>query len=401
MAVLKRLRALTAVAAILAATTLAACGGNKGDPAAPPTNVAVKAGDGRVTVTFNGQAGVDYWIFFAPGTGLTVDSWVNLPGAGVQRNAVSPAVISGLRNGQLYSFTINGRTQGGPGGPASATLTATPRLAGAEWVAGTALDAAELRGAVFGSPYVLVGTGGKIFSSPITDGRVYTALTSGTTADLNDVIVSGIAYIAVGAEGTVVGSSDAAATWTTRTSGTTATLNSIAVGSGRFVAVGNGGTIVTSTDGTTFTPATSGTTANLRRVTFSSLFVAVGDGGVILTSTDGLTWTAATSNTTANLRALALGFGLFIALGDDGALVTSPDGTTWTARPSIGPVNVRSATVASQGVAVGTGGAIYTSPDGVTWSAQNSGSTANLLAVTRAIFGYVAVGSGGVVLSSE
>ncbi|MFO0009493.1 MAG: hypothetical protein ACK540_08770, partial [Betaproteobacteria bacterium] len=73
MAVLKRLRAITAVAAILAATTLAACGGSKGDPAAPPTNVAVKAGDGRVTVTFNGQAGVDYWIFFAPGTGLTVD----------------------------------------------------------------------------------------------------------------------------------------------------------------------------------------------------------------------------------------------------------------------------------------------------------------------------------------
>jgi hypothetical protein len=384
MEVLKRLRSLTAVAAILAATTLAACGGSKGDPAAAPTNVAVKAGDGRVTVTFNGQAGVDYWIFFAPGTGLTVDSWVNLPGAGVQRNAVSPAVISGLRNGQIYSFTINGRTQGGPGGPASATLSATPRLAGAEWVAGTSLDAAELRGAAFGSPYVLVGTGGKIFSSPITDGRAYTALTSGTT---------GIAYIAVGADGTVVGSSDAAATWATRTSGTTATLNSIAVGSGRFVAVGNGGTIVTSTDGTTFTPATSGTTANLRRVTFSSLFVAVGDGGVILTSSDGLTWTAATSNTTATLRALAL--------GDDGALVTSPDGTTWTARPSIGPVNVRSATVASQGVAVGAGGAIYTSADGLAWTAQNSGSSANLLAVMRATFGYVAVGSGGVVLSSE
>ena len=401
MAVLKRLRALTAVAAILAATTLAACGGSKGDPAAAPTNVAVKAGDGRVTVTFNGQAGVDYWVFFAPGTGLTVDNWVNLPGAGVQRNAVSPAVISALRNGQLYSFTINGRTDGGPGGPATATLTATPRLAGSEWVAGAALDAAELRGAVFGSPYLLVGTGGKIFSSPITDGRAYTALTSGTTADLNDATAVGTTYVAVGANGTVVGSSDSAATWTARTSGTTATLNSIAVGSGRYVAVGNGGTIVTSTDGATFTPATSGTTANLRRVAFSTRFVAVGDGGVILTSTDGLTWTAATSNTTANLRALALGFGLFIALGDNGALVTSPDGTTWTARPSIGPVNVRSATVASQGVAVGTGGAIYTSPDGVTWSAQNSGSTANLLAVTRAIFGYVAVGSGGVVLSSE
>jgi photosystem II stability/assembly factor-like uncharacterized protein len=52
-------------------------------------------------------------------------------------------------------------------------------------------------------------------------------------------------------------------------------------------------------------------------------------------------------------------------------------------------------------VAVGAGGAIYTSADGLAWTAQNSGSSANLLAVMRATFGYVAVGSGGVVLSSE
>ena len=63
-------------------------------------------------------------------------------------------------------------------------------------------------------------------------------------------------------------------------------LNGVTVNStGRFVAVGAGGTILTSTDGTTWATVTSNTTNQLFGVTVNSTgrFVAVGDEGTILT----------------------------------------------------------------------------------------------------------------------
>ena len=56
----------------------------------------------------------------------------------------------------------------------------------------------------------------------------------------------------------------------------------------KFVAVGNSGTILTSSDGTSWTSPTSGTSNDLKGVTYAnSTFVAVGKSGTILTSTDG------------------------------------------------------------------------------------------------------------------
>jgi hypothetical protein len=192
--------------ALCAAVALVAgCGGNNGESAPPPTNVVVTAGDARAVITFSGEAGVDYWVFFAPGNNVTAENWVTVPGATVVRNAQSPQAIGGMINGQVYSLAMNGRRNGGPGGSGTGTFVFTPRLAGAIWTSGTPFTNVELRGSAVLGKVVVVGTGGTIYSS--ADAKNYVAATSGVTADLNDVFVSGTSgspnFYAVGANGTI------------------------------------------------------------------------------------------------------------------------------------------------------------------------------------------------------
>ena len=123
-------------------------------------------------------------------------------------------------------------------------------------------------------------------------------------------------YVAVGAAGTLLKSTDGGVTWNPLTPTTpisSITLKSIAyappaigtVGTGTFVAVGSSGTIVASTDGgTTWTPiSTSPFTATINAITYGRQFIAVADDGSINTSIDGLTWTA-TTTTPANSSAI-------------------------------------------------------------------------------------------------
>ena len=52
--------------------------------------------------------------------------------------------------------------------------------------------------------------------------------------------------------------------------------------------------------------------------TSSGLFIAVGASGTLLTSSDGTTWTAQTSGTSNNLKGVTYGNSTFIAVGGDG-----------------------------------------------------------------------------------
>jgi hypothetical protein len=392
-----RVKRLLAVAA--ATFLMAACGGT-GDPAPAPSGVAVTPGDGNVKISWNAEPGVDYWIFYAPGTSITTENWASLPGARVLRQASSPQTIGGLLNGTTYAFTINGRKGGGPGGPGTPAITATPRPAGATWSVGTSLGTEDLRGVVYGVKFVAVGTQGVAFSS--ADGVTWTPSTTGTTSALNRVIFSTAGYVAVGDGGTIVTSTDLA-TWTARTSATANALNGVAFnGINTFVAVGGAGTILVSTDAAaTWTAANSGTTAALYGVAFAAgRFIAVGAAGTLLTSTDGTNWTAVASQTTQDLRAVAFGASTIVAVGASGTVITSPDAVTWTARPAIGAADLAAVAFGSQFVAVGSGGAIFTSADGATWTAQSSGTTNALNAVAAGNFGYVAVGAAGTNLTA-
>lgn len=406
---------LASLAAALAASLLlSACGGSNGSPAGAPADFRVQVGDSSVTATWTAEPDVSYWIFYGPGANITTNNWVT-SGGKVLTNVTSPTVITGLINGNTYSFTINGRKSGGPGGEGAPTQVAVPRLAGTNWTVGTTLGTGRLYGVASGPlltgyATVAVGEGGVIYQ---TVGGNATAPATNPTApnDLYSVAFGVAGFVAVGANGTIVQSGDAV-NWTTRSSGTSRPLYAVAPVTGGYIAVGGGGTILTSSDAQTWTVQASGTSADLYgAVGGLSYYAAVGAGGAIVTSADGTTWTTRPSGTTRALRGITIGSftatgattatNVYAAVGDGGTLVTGPDGLAWTLRTPLGAADLSAVRYGGQFVAVGKGGVIYTSPDGTTWTAQVSGTTADLLALTRTLTGYTVTGASGTTLFSS
>lgn len=398
--------------AIIAALSLAGCKVG-GDSALVPTAVTVTPGDGYVTVTWTATPGVDYWLYRAPTTStLTPENCSSFIGCGTTLNASSPQIVMGLANGTAYSFTISGRTGSGTGGPGSASVTATPRLAGATWSVGSFAGSNDLRG-VTHSPtekvFVAVGASGAIFSS--TDGSAWTALTTPlapANSNLNAAVYGGH-YLAAGAGGVMLLSSDGA-TWTQQATPTTKELYALATnGADGYVAVGADSAIVVSNGGSTWTVAGTvpSPASTLYAATYGNgKFVAVGAGGALLTSSDGNTWQTVASNTTVDLKGVAYGAGTFVAIGASGTLVTSTDGTIWTVQTPISTdPALKAVTYGHQFIAVGDAGAVFTSTDGLVWTKQTSNTSDNLYAVTGYLniyngAGYSAVGVMGRNLSS-
>lgn len=403
------------IASLALAIVAAGCGG-KGSPADYPADFKVTASDASVIVTWTAEPGVDYWIFYGPGEAITTANWA-LSGGSVITKATSPRVITGLTNGKTYSFTINARKDGGPGGTGAPTQVAVPQLAGANWAAGTPLGTGNLNGIAIGlgsagRANIAVGANGTIFTS-INDAAATTPANPAAPANLNAVLYGGIGFVALGDNGTILFGTDGT-TWATQASGTTARLNGGAsLSFGGFIAVGDAGTVVTSTSGTSWTLASAGTAANLHAVTLgSNAFVAVGANGTIVTSTDGVTWTPAVSGTTADLRGVAytttstlvgdtiLVQNVYVAVGANGTVLRSSDAATWTPLAPLSPHDLTAVVYGGQFVAVGKSGVIFTSTDGTSWTARTSGTTADLLAVTRTLTGYTAVGAAGTNVST-
>src|SRR5450759_146977 len=396
---------------IVAAMLLVGCGG-KGSSASAPTNVNVVAGDTSITVLWDMQPGVTYWIWSIAGTYIDIQ---NCNACSTPLITVSsPKVITGLTNGTTYSFSINGRTNGGPGGPGSPSVSATTRLAGgldnngiSTWnPPGNPLGTQDLHGVAYGVPSVnTLGLGGL--------GGLGVFVAAGNSGSLFSGIVS---------------NTDGSISWTpSNNTPTNVTLNALTYNSGKFLAVGDGGAILYSTDGATWALAPSVTPNDLYAVSNNgSGFIATGASGTLLTSGDGINWVACNSGTTNTLYGITHGYGIFgngifVAVGANGTLVTSPDGVTWTTQNSNSPAsdlkgvaygvpklayvytpqngytsqNLPAATF----VAVGANGTLVTSPDGVTWTPQNSISSTSLNAVTYG-HQFVAVGDGGNIFTS-
>ena len=382
-----------------------------GSSAPPPADVRLVAGDSTVTATWTMAPNVEYWIFSAVADSISTDNWARLLGARATIAAVSPQVISGLSNDIKYSFTINGRVDGGPGGPGSTSISVVPRLAGAEWSVGKPL-ANDLRGTVYGTFFVAVGAGGGIYSSP--DFNSWTPVTwtpqtnpLATLPDLNAVTYATPGYLAAGAGGAMLLSTDAI-TWTAQSSGTANSLYALASnGSSLYVAAGANGTIINSVDGKTWTSANSGTSQDLFSLVYGNgTFVAVGANGTLLTSTDGATWLSVAANTSARLNGVTYGVNAttlvvtFVAVGEAGTLLTSNDGATWTLQSPIATSDLASVTYGRLFVAAGDKGVILTSTDGSTWQARASGTVNDLKSVGHSATNYSAVGKSGTNLSS-
>jgi hypothetical protein len=403
------------LASLVLATAAAGCG-SKGSPADYPANFTVTPGDGAVTVSWTEVPGVEYWIFYGPGSDITTTNWA-VSGGSVIVKPTSPRVIGGLVNGRTYSFTINARTDGGPGGPGAPTQVVVPQLAGANWAVGTPLGTATLNGSASGLgaqgyAVIAVGDGGAIHAS--LNGAAYTAPANPSApVDLNAVGYGGIGWIAAGDSGTLLFTQDGS-TWTRQASPTTANLYGVAtLGSAGFVVMGAGGTILTSTDATTWTAAASGTTSDLYAgIPGATRYVVVGAGGKIVTTADGALWETAPSGVTNDLRGVAFAAvatvtdgqttvtNQYVAVGAGGMILTSNDGLAWTVQPSPTTADLASVVYGTQFVAVGKGGGIYTSPDGKVWTARTSGTTNDLTTVVRTLSGYTAFGAAGTNVSS-
>lgn len=150
----------------------------------------------------------------------------------------------------------------------------------------------------------------------------------------------------------------------------------------RAIAVGARGTVLRSSDsGSSWVAGASGSSANLRSVTWpeSTSAVAVGSGGVILRSADmGATWSAVSSPTSQLLLDATSGDHEMVwAVGLDGAVVRSTNGGRAFSSVSAGTTETLDAVAAwGRQVAVvgGEGGTLqYTSNGGATWGAATGG----------------------------
>jgi hypothetical protein len=389
-----------------------------GDSAAPPAGgIIATPGEGQVTITWTAEPGVEYWLVYAATASISATppptgahTWVT--------NVTSPYIVTGLTNGTTYSFAMNGRTGGGPGGPSTPSVSAIPRPAGGTWTKDTStggqMGAYAMSGIAYDGTanYVSVSSDGAIFKGTVgaASSIIWTSPPT-ATANLNAVTYrnSTDGFVAVGTGGYYQGT-DLATASLTSTGGIT--WNAVATNGTQTVMVGNSGNILHSDSVGGVWSTGSGATGNLYGVAYiGTNWIAVGASGAIFTSSDGNSWGAATGtgSTASDLRGVASYGAIAVATGASGAVVTSSDsGATWAAQtviagtPTLNAVNVSS----DQILVVASGGQVFTSPlsNVPTWTvvpATSTNTTSDLKAVIGSSMKYFAVGAAGTSIWSQ
>jgi spore germination protein YaaH len=215
-------------------------------------------------------------------------------------------------------------------GEGGAIVTSTN---GTDWAAQTSPTNALFRGVAYGNGiYVACGDNGAIVRS--TNGTTWTSVASGTNLSLqgvgygmdfvnagetNETSAESPLFVIVGQSGLILTSSNGLS-WTPRTSGTTVYISDVMYGNGYYVAVGSTRTL-RSSDGMTWSFATNA--AYLYRAAYcSGVFKTTGKNGAIWSSVDGLTWEAETSGTTNDIRGISYANDQFVAVGFNGTILT-------------------------------------------------------------------------------
>src|SRR6266480_1174293 len=378
------------VIALASLVALAGCHRQADAPSDAPTGLKVEEGDGQVTVSWDQQPGLTYWIFFQAGSTVTAAA----PGVPLIFDAQSPRIVFPLTNATQYAFVMNATNHDSKAGPSTPVALAVPRLAGAKWTSGAALGAQNLNGVAYGpttnrivtvgnsvpgtppTPTIFAGDFNYTSANPpgVTAWTPPTSIPAGFVSDLSAVMFSGSQFIALGTDGSILTSADGN-TWILSTNpvpsggATGPRMNSLAFGivsnATIYVAVGDGGHIFTSPDLVTWTAA-SPTGNNLYNVSFpNGSFVATGANGTLLTSADAITWTLPNSipSTSNALRGTTFGAGSYVVVGDAGTILTSTDLTTWNLTPPPLTQHLRAIRYGTRFVAVGQGGAVVYSDD--------------------------------------
>jgi photosystem II stability/assembly factor-like uncharacterized protein len=263
---------------------------------------------------------------------------------------------------------------------------------------------------------IAVGDDGSVIGT--TDGgSTWSTGNASTTENLNKVFVYGLilpVIAAVGDNGIMRYSTDVGATWNVWNGGTTENLNDIfvhdpTVGSNLTVVGDNGVIRFSGNSGTSWIPRTSTTTKRLNGVFFRDLVsgIVVGNDGLILSTVDGGgTWTSVTNGATVDLKHVFftdLNNGCIV--GEGGLIMLTTDaGQTWTSvtSPTTRDLERVSFSDANNGWATGAlGTIIHTTDGGSTWATQGSGVTSPIQSIffVDAMNG-MAVGSAGLVLKT-
>jgi photosystem II stability/assembly factor-like uncharacterized protein len=246
-----------------------------------------------------------------------------------------------------------------------------------------------------------------------TNGATWAGGSSSVREGLGAVALLGGLPLAVGANGTIVKWDPISQRWLPKASGTTWSLSGVATsGLSDACAVGANGTLLVTTDG-----GTSWTNRHMYQVNawFSGVswgaryLVAVGQNGQMALSDDGVNWMATGPGYSESLNAVAtysLGATNYaVAVGDLGTIWYSSDGgLNWTKKTPT-PQDYRNlygvTSVSDSGSvnlwAVGANGTILHSTDGQTWTPQTSNTTASLWDVNAQGSKLLAVGEGGVI----
>jgi len=424
------------VIALASLVALVGCHRQADAPDDAPSNLQVDPGDGQVTVSWDQQPGLTYWIFFQAGTTVTAAA----PGVPLIFDARSPRIVFPLTNGTQYAFVMNATNQDSKAGPSTPVVVKVPRLSGAVWRSGVSLGPQNLNGVAYNptlnrivavgssppgtppTPTIFAGDFNYTSTIPpgVTAWTPATSIPAGFASDLSAVMFSVSQFIALGTDGSILTSPDGN-TWTSATSipsGGAAgpRMNSIAFGTVSnatiYVAVGDGGSIFTSTDNLiTWAPAASNTPKDLYNVSSpNGTFVATGANGTLLTSPDASIWTLVQNLPTSSaLRGATYGTGSaagasaqYVVVGDSGTIVTSANGTSWSATTLPGLPNLRAIRFGTRFVAVGQelvlgqGATVVYSDDAINWSPPSSvPGSADLAAIIFTPAMYLAVGASG------
>jgi hypothetical protein len=226
----------------------------------------------------------------------------------------------------------------------------------------------SLSHAAFGAgAFVVVGDGGIKLSN---DARAWRG-TSVTSGFVSVAAYGADKFVALLKNGGSFYTSADGASWTSASSSDIpAGMADMIFESGRFVAVGAKGKGCWSEDGTSWKPSTGLNEADdFKAVKYgNNIFLALGAKGSVYKSADGSSWTRLAGNSVASYKQIVYGDGKFVAVGDSGVSVSS-DGKSWEIKSSAKNL-VGVAFGVSTFVAVDSGGAIISSGNGDVWSEE-------------------------------
>jgi hypothetical protein len=205
-----------------------------------------------------------------------------------------------------------------------------------------------------------VGHNGLLRTS--TDFFNWTNKTSGSTVTINSITYNGSSFVYVGNTGSNRISYDLD-NWLTIPSTAANILGSVTSGN-NIVFCGSSGAIFSNDNGI-FKPSKSGTTSEIRALTYDNgTYVYGGVGGVLSTSTDAITWTARTSGTTSTINALSYYDNFFVYAGNSGVFGTSTNGRNWISYPA-SDTRIGSTSSAINSIVINSGNYFYGGAGGI------------------------------------